>query len=184
MHEGASGGSTVEDRTGREGHGAGLTFRLAFDAVEEEASVDRRSIAKRVVERASEAGSTFVTALEEGDDDRSIDEPAEGSGRKRGSIFNAEEDVDDCELIEAVEGSTHELTLSFNSEEEGSAGAPTSPFGIEEGSSSEAWPLATHPPAARQCLRHIRRWHWRPSLVTKHPDWWQATPIFSCPPTG
>ena len=146
--------------------------------------MDRRSIAKRVVERASEAGSTFVTALEEADDDRSIDEPAEGSGRKWGSIFDAEEDVDDCELIEAVEGSAHELTLSFNSEEEGSAGVPTSPFDVEEGSSSEAWPLATHPPAARQCLQHIRRWHWRPSLVTEHPDWWQATPIFSCPPTG
>ena len=30
-------GSTVEDGTGREGRGAGLTFRLAFNAVEEEA---------------------------------------------------------------------------------------------------------------------------------------------------
>ena len=184
MYNGASGGSTVEDGTGMEGRGAGLIFRLAFDAVEEEASVDRRSITKRVVKRASKAGSTFVTVLEEADDDRSIDKPAEGSGCKRESIFNAEEDMDDCELIETVEGSTHELTLSFNSEEEGSVGAPTLLFDVEEDSSSEAWQLATHPPAARQCLRHIQRWHWRPSLVTEHPDWWQATPIFLCLPTG
>ena len=84
-----------------------------FDAEEKEANVDHRSIAKRVVERASEVGSTFITALEEADNDRSIKEPAKGSGHKQGSIFNVEEDMDDCELIETVEGSVSELTLVF-----------------------------------------------------------------------
>ena len=97
--------------------------RVTFEVEEEEASVDSRSIPERVVERACEAGSTFVIALEEADDDRSIEDMAKGSERKQGSIFDTE---GDCESVEVVEGNTREPASPLDTDKEGSVGEPTS----------------------------------------------------------
>ena len=56
--------------------------RVTFKVEEEEASVDHRSIPERAVERACEAGLTFVIMLEEANDNRSIEDTAKGSEHK------------------------------------------------------------------------------------------------------
>ena len=106
---------------------------MTFEVEEEEASVDSRSIPERAVERACEAGLTFVIALEEADDNRSIEDTAKGSERKRGSIFDTEED---CESIEVAEGNTCEPASPLDTDEEGSVGELTSPLDVDEEGSS------------------------------------------------
>lgn len=110
-----------------------MTFRVTFKVEEEEASVDHRSIPDRAVERAYEAGLTFVIALEEADNDRSIKDMAEGTKHKWGSIFNTEED---CELIKVAKGNMREPASPFDIDEEGSMGELTLPLDIDKEGSS------------------------------------------------
>ena len=91
----------------------------------------------------SEDGGTEVCKL--------IDKEKEGGGRNMGSTFESEE--------EEVEGTGCRAGLMSGVEDEGSDNGRES---------ATVWPSATQPPIMQQCLRHIWRWHLRPTLVTTH----------------
>lgn len=131
------------------------------ESIEENDPEERNSVDEEREEGGCKATPSFETEEEEVEGSELSEKGTEMVERKAGSIFNIddEEEVEDRSMVGDSEGAGCKSRMVFGVEDEGinNGGAP-----------ARVCPSAMQPPAIRQCLRHMWRWHLRPTRVTAH----------------